>query len=529
MTGGPDDRPNEHTDVNWLRRQIRRIDNVRRRDVVIGQVGEGARNVIIGKGNVQINIADRNVTLPAYAALLLLVVIASSLMIVVGFLSRPVWEPVLYPARMSKPFNIAVAQFGELDSDGHVQETETGRLLSTWLFDGLKREYANYAETEEGILADSIEIWHDSDSTTAQNFKFGVISGDTAQERRDAAARLAEKVGAHMVIYGNLAAEPAASGLNLEFYLSPLVNDETAAIVGSHRLGKLMPVRLPFDAGDPTANVAVSENLKVRSDALFWLTVGLTEQLLGRSEQALDTFRRAEQELTEWPEGDGKEILHFFIGREQFFLGQTDEAEASFRRALEIEPDYPRAQVALGSVYRRRAADIEAAERLEEPKYLEQAIEFHWRGLDLALNAGDPLVEAAARIALAKSLRLLGDTHALLGDVAEAHRQYEAVISETNQALSVLLGKRQHRLMAQAYEAQGAAYVQQGLLLEFQEEPAESQTQLQLAKTAYENCIAQGQAITHDDKILREEVIGRGCQPMYEQTVAILQGVDGDG
>ena len=518
MAAEPPDEPQPQNDPNWIGRQWQRVRNIRRRDVVIAQVGQGARNIVIGTRNIQINVADRNLTLPVLLVPVLLTVI-------IGYLVYPKLEPLWNPAKMTGQFRIAVAQFGEIGADGHVRSTQNGEVLSRWLFDGLIAEYVKNADVE---LADAIEIWHDSRTDTPQNVKFGVLPGDTVEARQAAAARLASRIDAHMVIYGNLITDPAGAGLDLEFYLSPLVNDETGAIVGAHRLGKLLPLPLPFDTGSPEANVAVGEKLKVRADALFWLTIGLTQQLLGRSEKALETFQRGEQELVDWPESDGKEILYFFIGREQLFLDRVDEAEASFRVAVGIEPEYARAQVALGSVYQRRAQDVAPEKRLEEPRALEQAIEHQRKGLDLALASGDPLLEAVARIALAKSYRLLGETYDFLDNLEEASREYDLVIGEIDQATALLASMRQYRLLAQAYEAQGAAYLQQGLLLSAQQQAEGSRASLERARTAYQHCIDQGPKAPFD-QILQDQVIGEGCQRFYDQAVQFLEGLEGGG
>jgi tetratricopeptide (TPR) repeat protein len=518
MPAKPPDESQPQNDPNWIRRQWQRVRNVRRRDIVIAQVGQGARNIVVGTRNIQINVADRNLTLPVLLVPILL-------LIIIGYLVYPALEPLWNPAKMTGQFRIAVAQFGEIGTDGHVHSTRDGEVLSRWLFDGLMGEYLKNADVE---LADAIEIWHDSRTDTPQNFKFGVMSGDTDEERQAAAAHLASRIDAHMVIYGNLITDPAAAGLDLEFYLSPLVNDETAAIVGAHRLGKLLPLPLPFETGSPEANVAVAEKLKVRADALFWLTIGLTQQLLGRSDSALETFQQGVQELVDWPESDGKEILYFFIGRELLFLDRMDEAEASLREALRIAPDYARAQVALGSVYQRRAQDVAPEKRLEEPRALEQAIEYQRQGLNLALDSGDPLLEVVARIALAKSYRLLGETYDFLDNVEEASRQYDLAVGEIDQATALLASMRQYRLLAQAYETQGAAYLQQGLLLAAQQQAEGSRASLERARAAYQNCVDQG-AKAPFDRILQDQVIGQGCRHFYDRTVEFLQSVEGGG
>jgi tetratricopeptide (TPR) repeat protein len=502
---------------NWLHRQIQRVRDIQRRDIVIAQIGPGARNIVVGSRNIQINVGNRNLTLPVLLVPLLLLVI-------VGFLAYPLAEPIWNPAQMSGQFRIAVAEFGEIDDKGHARPSENGHVLSQWLFEALQDEYQQNADVE---LARAIEIWHDSRTDTAQNFKFGFMHGATPGERRESAAKLADRLNAHMVIYGNLVTEGATQELDMEFYLSPQVNDETASLIGPHRLGKPIPLPVPFDTDTPEANIVIGEKIEVRGDALFWLTMGLTQQVLGRSEQALATLRRAETELQDWPENDGKEILYFFIGREELFLAHSQAAEASFRKALEIEPDYARAQVALGSAYLQQARAVKPEERLGEPHYLEKALDNHRQGLELALSAEDSLIEAVARSALAKSYRLLGETHYFLDDYEQANRYFDLAIAEVEQVIQVLADTRQYRLLAQAYEAQGAAYLQQGDILRRQHNPKESQAHFELARTAYQQCIDQGSKAFFDD-ILREKIIEQGCQRYFDVTENYLSKLQGE-
>jgi tetratricopeptide (TPR) repeat protein len=504
-------------DQNWIRRQIQRVRNIRKRDVVIAQIGPGARNIVVGTRNVQINVGNRNLTLPVLLIPLLLLVI-------VGFLAYPLAEPIWNPAQMTGQFRIAVAEFGEIEGNGVVRPADNGRVLSRWLFEALHDEYQQNTDME---LARAIEIWHDSRTDTEQNFKFGVMRGDTPDARRESAANLAEKVNAHMVIYGNLVPDGESQRLDLEFYLSPQVNDETASIVGPHRLGKPILLPLPFDTDSPEANIVVGEKLKARGDALFWLTMSLTQQVLGRSEDALATLRRAEVELEDWPENDGKELLYFFIGREELFLEQAEEAEASFRKALEIEPSYARAQIGLGSTFRQRAQAIKPEERLEGPHYLEQALDSHRQGLELALATEDSMIEAVARIALAKSYGLMGETQYVLDNYEEANHFFDLAVAEVEQAIPLLADTRQHRLLAQAYEAQGAAYLQQGDILRRQQNVEESWARFELAKAAYQQCTEQGDKAFFDE-ILRKKVIEQGCQRYYDVAIEYEHKLEGE-
>jgi len=498
---------------SWLQRQWQRVRALWARDIVIGQVGEGATNVVIGKNNIQINVAGRNLTLPIY-------LIGATLVLVLGLLLYPLVEPLWNPTQMTGPFRIAVADFGEINEGGNVRATARGAEMSKWFFDNLFGEY----QSSDTDVARTIELWHDLRPDIQKNVRFGIMRGDTAEARRAAAAKLAARVGAHMIIYGNLLTAGETPQLALEFYLSPLVNDETAAIVGPHRLGR--PIELPtaFGTGSPDANTAVASLLKVRTDAFFWLTIGLTQDILGRSAEALATLRMAESTLTAWSDADGKELLYFFIGRQELFLGNAAAAEENFRHALAINATYARAQVALGSAQLRQARAVAPAARLQAPSLLWAALDSHLKGLSLAATAQEPLVIDLANLALAKTYRLLGETYYQLHKDTQARQFFALTRQKVAQIVEPLKAANQFRLLAQAYEAEGAAALQDGVLLLETNQVAEAKQLLLQAKNAYQHCIDQGRQTV--DQVVTTQVIGEGCQKFYGVTEQYLAEVE---
>ncbi len=116
--------------------------------------------------------------------------------------------------------------------------------------------------------------------------------------------------------------------MDIEFYLPPaLSGNEFGDVVGVQRLGsRWLPS--PSTPATHCQRDAVEEQMRWRGQALYWLTLGLVQQLRGRSEQALAIFNQAEEALQDWPERDGKEILYFFQGREHFFLARDLTGEA---------------------------------------------------------------------------------------------------------------------------------------------------------------------------------------------------------
>ena len=184
------------------------------RDVIIGQVGEGATNVVIGKNNIQINVGGRNLALPIWLITLALVAI-------IGFLAyQPLIEPWLFPSQMNAAFNIAVAEFGAINQHGGVHGLPFGATLSKAVYDKLMAEYQGHYPELMG-KKDGVLIWEDSLGHAAKNVRFGVITGATPAARARQAEWLAERINANLVIYGYL--EPNSTGadeLTLEFYVA---------------------------------------------------------------------------------------------------------------------------------------------------------------------------------------------------------------------------------------------------------------------------------------------------------------------
>ncbi len=347
-----DEQPGEEPQKqqSWALRQWQRWRTFTWRDVIIGQVGEGASNVVIGKNNVQINVGGRNLSVPIYA-------ITLALLIIVGFLVYPLVKPIWWPSQMTGGFNIAIADFGVLTADGKVLSSTFGADLSKTVFDQLQTEYTNAKQI--GAFKENLTIWQDSQGSTVKNVTFGVIKGSTEQARTQAAAALAQRINADMVIYGYLTENEDPKGLVVQFYVkAPTITNEPDAIVGRHRLGVAIAVGMSLSEIEQNAVLAktmVSPSLAVRTKAMFWLTLALTHSWVNDNATALALLLQAEQALPTWKENEGKEVLYFFIGQQALVERRYDLAIDRLQRALALNHTYVNALITLGSVYADRA------------------------------------------------------------------------------------------------------------------------------------------------------------------------------
>jgi tetratricopeptide (TPR) repeat protein len=418
------------------------------------------------------------------------------------------------PARMAGRFNVAIAGVGVLDANGRMHSSQDSQLVTRWMVESVQQ--ANKISQHGNVT-----LWYDGLPLSAKRTRLGMVAGQTAQDRAEAADKLAAKIDAHVIIYAYIDPATDPPQVVLEFYVAPRVRVESTATIGRYQLGDPIPIPADFNQADPLASEALARRIQNRTGLLFWLLLGLREDLLGTPSNELAILRQAEQELSTLREqGEGKELLYYFAGRAALFLNFYDEAQASLQQALNSNPAYARAQIALGSVYLDRAQTLETPQqRLAPPHNLDQAIASYQKGIDLARQANEPLTEIVGRLALAHAYRLEGETYSVLDNSDQANALFDQAIQDLRLVVGPLDSAQQYRLLAQAYSALGAAYAQQGQLLQIGGDLAGSRAQYASSVQAYASCIAQGARAPEDD-ILQTQIIDdpqNGCK--HWQTV----------
>ena len=536
---------------SWLRRQWANLRGGRWRDVIIANVEDGSENIAVGKNIFQINVGGHNIT--PY-----LLVIMLAVLVVVGYLLYPNVEPLWNPSKMSGTNSIAIANFGLMKPDGSIVPSDFGEVLSELVFDQLSEEYAQIED--EGLFDGNVSIWHDNQTHEKKNVRFGVIKGSTPEERSEAADRLARRIDADMVIYGHLTDEEDPEGLVLEFYYrSPTISSEPDAIVGNHRLGRAVPAMYSLYAIDPTlAKKQATTPLADRTSAIFYLTLGLTQGLANNHEQALATFQRAEAELTDWKDEDGKAVLYYFMGRSALLARRHDVAITALENALDLNPDYVNALSTLGAVYidkaqlffvRDRELPPEIADCIPDSGYeyssptLEDAITDIETGLaylDQAVaQAPDtltPPLKQMAQMTRAIGRNLRGQAAIFAGDMTTAAQSVSAAQEDFDAVVEPFEEAGQPRYVAWTHLGNGAAHILEGHLNVSAAVNAENAGDAEVAANersaaveAFEQAGAHFDACiaTEGDKIVADQlfqkfILACGCKPYREQAQATL-------
>lgn len=459
-------------------------------DTIAGQVGEGARGVVIGKNVIQIE----RFLFPLWLfPLFLLGALAVAALLWLRYV----------PAQMpDNTFNVAVATFGEVGPDGRIRPSERGEWFS-------QRTYEVLADfNRESGAGGQVTLWHDSRGWTEKRSRIGRVTAESA-------AALTKRINADVLVYGHLTAD---GELALNFYADPKLQSLTdSIIIGRYEFGDPIPFRPNFDPrADERAEGYATSLLRPRVISLAWLLRGFIPYSVGDVEPALEIWQQAANDRPRLGgRSEGEEVLHLLIGvayltpdiRGEIITNEPEnvaEAEKAFRRALD-SPSLSikaRARIGLGNVHFARAQQHFPDPRVtpspdevqQAQQDLQRAIDEYEFALDLIQQLpDDPLLKALATIVPTPAYRLLGQTYlypASWNDVLAEQFLNDTITGvETN--LPLLIEAQEHRLVAVGYDVLGTALAQKAWLAGEQDHLQTSRTLYQQAAAAFDDCIAQ--------------------------------------
>ncbi len=241
-------------------------------------------------------------------------------------------------------FNIAMAQFAEIDSTGHVTATQASRELSDWLYVAIQ---------------DQLNQFPDLSANYRGPQEIGTIAGLDANERAVNAEQTAELHNANILIYGLAQSSDGRYQAEPQFYVSYDGFGSGAEIAGSNRLGSPVTFTLPL-LSNPSETSQRNRELKARRQVLQNVVAGLIYYYQGQYDRAWNQFDQALY-VPGWPDGQGQEVVYLLQGaarlrtygaaapaeqREKVLR----EANEAFARAYALRPDYARAQLGLGAI-----------------------------------------------------------------------------------------------------------------------------------------------------------------------------------
>ncbi|MGE5071837.1 MAG: tetratricopeptide repeat protein [Anaerolineae bacterium] len=428
----------------------------------------------------------------------------------------------LAPRKMNGVFNVAVAEFGEMQPDGQIRSSDLGRQISGWA--------ANYVR--EQLKGDpNLLVWP-HDGKLFNRTHVALVQPETA-------AAVADDINAGMLLYGYVDRSTQPPQVVVKFYVAPQAKYHFEDIQGSFSVGNPIPVA---DLSNP--GISVRGDLERQAAALAWIGLGVAHEQFGQSADAIDAFQRATDLAPE------SETTQFFLGREYLFLSDREPqnrekdwqaAEQALQKSISLNDKYARAYVALGALYFKQAAalldntsDPAAIAQSQAPAWVQKSIEAYQAAYDLKPDAaayGNP-VEEVALLSLGNAYRLKGVLETSEGDQAAAN----ASLAKAAEMLESVRPKfeqlaRDHeayrRYLAQAYEYLGETYQWQGYVAQVQQDTAAALEGYRKSLEAYSQCIAQGDPKLTSDLIIQNEIVGKFCKPYSQDTQQSYDALSG--
>jgi tetratricopeptide (TPR) repeat protein len=483
---------------SWLRRQLQRSRAPKNGDTIAAQIGEDARNVVVGKNVIQIG----EFVLPIRLILALLLVVVAGLV--------AAW---LYfvPAQMQGSYNLAIAEFGERQTADKLERLPDGSLLSGWVYTKLNEQYV----ANQGLLGDiTVELWHDSLPLTQKRSQIGIVENEAG------AKALAQKINAHIIIYGEY--DPA-QGLVVKLYANhELLRGDLDEASGNYQLGDAIPLQLPLNRADLGQTGYINGEMTRRANAIFWLTLALAYEIQNKPQKAFDLLKE-HIPTTELP--GGQRLFHFFMGREALIL--SDQAQdpnaqecsdvvykylATARDEFTQASDkaYIRPLIGLGGVYFDYAQCLPPEARFESDA-LSSALANYTQALQLAEEQKEPELVSRAQLGLGQVYQIQGDAFADNQQIEEAKHAYAQALTWLNATIEALKPLQQYRLLTHTYLTRGIVYEHQA---EIATEATARHDLYSKALADYADCTKQSGALSTDIVLLSTAKL---CQSYAKQ------------
>jgi len=230
---------------------------------------------------------------------------------------------------MAGELNIAVARFDSIDEHAVVRTSEQGTEIASAIAEQLP-------EALRSVGTFAVEVRSPTQT--------GRIDGADAAARAASAGRLAERLHAHIVIYGLLRTGRGGLVAVPNFYVHPSLVPGAEELAGTHALGA--PIGLAGGQAGPALRREVREHVTARTQALAWLASGLGRYASSRFDLANADFLRAEGAVG-WRVDDGEQVVELLLGNAAGHLRRYSIAVRRYEQALALDPEYARAWTGL--------------------------------------------------------------------------------------------------------------------------------------------------------------------------------------
>jgi tetratricopeptide (TPR) repeat protein len=242
--------------------------------------------------------------------------------------------------------------------------------------------------------------------------------------------------------------------------------------------------------------------------------------------------------------------LHFFIGREAFWLREDDLAIHSFNEALRLKPNYANAYMGLGALHYDRAqrfytpnpippelapcfSEQDVARGAQSPQEVseevDRSIAYLQEALAIAPDSPWPPIESTAHLILGNAYRLKGQSLLLDAELSDGGEQSQAwftqALAEFSAAESAFTTAKQQQYLSWTHLGKGATYLLQAyaaLSGVDNQEKVIAATSYQAAAALFQQadeecqrCLDEGKTVA--DLVYQRKVLRCGCELLQER------------
>ncbi len=242
--------------------------------------------------------------------------------------------------QMRGDYNIAVAAFQARDADGNAVKTDKG---------------VDLADELAGQIAGDIQVLsaEDIEFQLLRPAQVGFVDGASDGERAASAQRLADTLNADLLLYGNLVVERDHTSLIPRLYVSEGRLGYAPELAGHHQVSD------PIEVADSIESNPVAP--KLLREKLAQHAVGLAKFVVGQGYFRLDDLPQAarwfEDGYASSSDNQIRRVILLFLGSTAAMQNDLPTARVFYQRALEVDPEYARAELGRSQVQFLEAKD----------------------------------------------------------------------------------------------------------------------------------------------------------------------------
>jgi tetratricopeptide (TPR) repeat protein len=300
----------------------KRASKLKNRDINQLDVAEG--DVVFG--DKIIKFFQENLNIYVFKDIQQLALFLGFVILVSGAIGGGYWYSV-QPKKMTGSYNIAIAQFGEIQDDGKIKPSQYAASIRSRLFNFLDGEY------KISGLGLNVQV---------ANANMPLIIEDSQAEK------LANKINADIVIYGTVSVQQSKDQADFQprFYVAE--HPDTKEITGTSKLA----VPITFAISELNMDDGLNSKLRTRTEILFNFTKALiyfSQKDYALASRTIDSAISVAENLPD--PFDGEEVLYLLEAKIDIQQKDYDEANQMLDQAFELNPNYARAHLARGNIY----------------------------------------------------------------------------------------------------------------------------------------------------------------------------------